>query len=322
MASSSPAGSRQASRSPRVTTAMPSDPFQGAVAAKRPRALDPAPVAASRVMDPAEVAAGLCDVHGLVVRDEAFAAQVADCVDSNAVLLDEVLGRLLAVEALVGQQGADALQLKDYTAQEDARIDNTLRMELGAMQQQLLAHDAELKGKLATEADKVASKLTSFEDVLTRLQLAAIAPTLSPDGSALGGEVRGVEHPSIAALDGVRVAISALEIEARASADRVSGVKASADSTLQKLLSVNGDLDGVKSNIGQLVAAFTAFKAQPAPQDASAFAAGRGVDPMQAGTTWDGVHLGGQPLGPAASSFHMGTPPHHPHEPRDKKFQL
>ena len=103
--------------------------------AKRPRALvDPAPQAAQRQMDAAEVAAGLCDVHGLVIRDEAYAAQLADCVDANAVILTEVLARLTGLEVIVGQQGADAQQLKDYTAQEDARIDAQLRHELGVMQ--------------------------------------------------------------------------------------------------------------------------------------------------------------------------------------------
>ena len=46
-----------------------SDPMAGAdPIAKRPRALDPAPQATSRQMDAAEVAAGLCEVHGLVVH--------------------------------------------------------------------------------------------------------------------------------------------------------------------------------------------------------------------------------------------------------------
>ena len=123
-----------------MSVAQTSDPLQGtAPVAKRPRALDDAPQAATRQMDAAEVAAGLCDVHGLVIRDEAFAAQVADCVDSNAVLLDAVLARLQGLEAVVLQQGADAQQLKDHAAQEDARIDHQLRHELGVMQQQLLA---------------------------------------------------------------------------------------------------------------------------------------------------------------------------------------
>ena len=169
----SPAGSRQPSRSPRISTAQVSDPMAGVdPIAKRPRALDPAPQAASKQMDAREVVSGLCEVHGLVVRDEAFAAQVADCVDANAVILTEVLARLKGLEVLVGQQGADALQLKDYVVQEDARIDTQLRHELGVMTQRLVDHDGELKAKLATEADKVAAKLTAFEDVLTRVQLA------------------------------------------------------------------------------------------------------------------------------------------------------
>ena len=174
-------------------------------------------------MDAAEVAAGLCDVHGLVIRDEAFAAQVADCVDSNAALLDEVLGRLLAIETVVSQQGADAQQLKDYTAQEDARIDTQLRIELGAMQQQLLAHDANLKSTLAEEASRVAAKLTSFEDVLTRLQLAA-TPT-----------VPGVESPSFGALDGIRVAISTVELELRSVNQKLESCAAGVDSNARKV---------------------------------------------------------------------------------------
>ena len=132
--------------------------------AKRPRALDPAPQAAVRQMDAAQVAAGLCDVHGLVIRDEAYAAQLADCIDSNAVILMEVISRMKAVEAMVAQQGADAVQLHDKLVQEDLRIDTQLRGELGVMAQRLLDHDTELKAKLATEASKVADKITAFED--------------------------------------------------------------------------------------------------------------------------------------------------------------
>ena len=278
--------------------------------AKRPRALDPAPQAASRQMDAAEVAAGLCDVHGLVIRDEAYAAQLADFIDSNAVILTEVISRMKAVEAMVAQQGADAMQLHDKLVQEDLRIDTQLRGELGVMAQRLLDHDSELKAKLATEASKVADKVTAFEDALTRFQLGATPGVESHPGSGA----------SIAALDGVRVSISLLEVEARASADRAKALTAGGDSTAQKLMVVHGELEALKVNMGQLAGAFQAQAAQP--HHAGSFAAGRGVDPMQAGTSWDGAQLGGQQSAPAASSFHMGTPPHHPHEQRDRKFQL
>ena len=47
------------------------------------------------------VVAGLCEVHGLVIRDEEFALQVSECADNNALVLSGLMGRLKAVEALV-----------------------------------------------------------------------------------------------------------------------------------------------------------------------------------------------------------------------------
>ena len=276
-----------------MSVAQTSEPMAGLLVdpvPKRPRALDPAPQAASRQMDAAEVAAGLCDVHGLVVRDEAFAAQLADVVDANAVILTEVLVRLKGLEAMVGQQGADALQLKDYTVQEDARIDTQLRHELGVMTQRLVDHDAELKGKLATEADKVAAKLTSFEDVLARFQLAASAAPPQP----------GVEPPGIAALDGLRVAVSAVELEIRSVNQKLDSCAAGVDSNARKVSSVNVGLEGLKTYV---VSAVSAAQAQPA------------ADSFQtsAGDPWG---RGGASAQSAPQAHGIGTPPQerHPHE--------
>ena len=283
--------------------AVASDPMAGVdPIAKRPRALDPAPTAVTAAMDFPGVVSGLCEVHGLVVRDEAYAAHVADCVDANAVILGEIIARMSAVEAKVEEQGSEAQQLKDYVELKD----NQLRTELGNMTQSLVDHNAGLLTKIAEEAGKVAAKLTALEDYVTRVQLAASsAPPTA-----------GAEHPALAALDGIRASIVALETESSASFQKVEGISAGLGNTAQKVLVVGGELEAMKVNLGQLAAA---FQAQPIPQAASSFAGGRGVDPMQAQSPWDRTGDGG-----GAARVEISTPPlqHHPHERGPGRWQL
>ena len=201
-------GSRQPPRSPAAPRqAGVSDPMGGmSPEPKRPHSLADAPQAATRVMTNDQIISGLCEVHGLVVRDEEFSANLFDAVDTNAQVLMSVMNRVQALEAQIVQQDAvsaqltaDTVQLKAYVQEEDARIDGQLRLELSAMSKQLEEHN-----------DQLMAKLAAFE---ASLQLPST------------GQSTGVEPPGLAAVDGLRVSIAALEGAARTSAGKVDGLE-------------------------------------------------------------------------------------------------
>ena len=265
-------------------------------------------------MTPEQTVTGLSEVHGLQIRDQAFAMGIHEAVDANAVLLDDVvaaIGRLQAQMAIVvatsDQTTADVKSLKEYAEQEDARLDTQLRIGLERMGTRLETANTELMVKLAA--------------------LEGIA-TSGGEGGSRGGPGGPTDPPGLDNLAPIQATIQAIEQTLRELVSRVNGIEGAQDNAQAKVMALHGEhehleiflgkenetlkgtlrqeLEAVKSFVQQNLLAATSPMAPPTsatPPQTSTFGASRGPDPWDAGPSpWDS-------RAEQAEQVYMGTPP-------------
>ena len=101
---------------------------------KRPRQRDLSlPTAMTRDVTLPELVAEVAELHHRFGRDESFSTGMHDAVDHNAVLLGEVIGRLVAAENELGTAEGVVLQLGVDATANAAALDAKLRAELDSV---------------------------------------------------------------------------------------------------------------------------------------------------------------------------------------------
>ena len=157
-------------------------------------------------------------------EDKDFAQGIHQAVDDNAVILEQVIARLMTVEQQLyvtipetGQITADVKIIKQYVEQEDARIDKALRLEPNSMTAQLESKNAELMIKLA-----------ALEGIVSQAQLG------------------GGEPPGLAAPVGLKNTVAAMEEQFRITLPKIVGIDETQNNVQRKLLDMACGSDKIK----------------------------------------------------------------------------
>ena len=181
--------------------------------------------------------------HGLVMRDQKFQMGIHEAVDTNAILLDDVvaaLGRLetqmAAVVATSEQTTSDVKNLKGYTEQ-----DTQLRIELDRMGSRLETANTELMDKLAALDGELMAKFAVLEGIATS----------GGKGGSKGSLGGPIEPPGLDGLPPIQAIVQAIEDALRSLVPKVEGLEGAQGNAQAKVVSLLGEHDHFKAFIGK-----------------------------------------------------------------------
>ena len=167
--------------SPRAAPVIPELMAPASPAPKRPRQRDQvvAPATKQDVTLP-QVISEVADLHARFAHDETFVTGMHDAVDRNAVILTDVLMRLVAFEVHGVTSAQVVIQLAHDAKQNDDTLDAQLRAELNSM-------TSHWGNELRKENAKVADSMKILEGIANAAVNAVRAFTASPHPAGSGG---------------------------------------------------------------------------------------------------------------------------------------
>ena len=163
-------------------------------APKRPKQRDQviAPAAAQDV-SLAQVITTVADLHARFARDEVYVTGIYNAVDHNAVILEEMMARLIAVEQKATEVSEATTKLGTDAKENDERLDLQLRAELNAV-----------TSRLGDELRAENIKMAQAYEVLKGVALGAAA-------AAKTAQTKPSDPPGFASLTTVEMNVAQLD---------------------------------------------------------------------------------------------------------------
>ena len=271
-------------------------------AARRPASRSSIPIATSSasIMNNADLSQGFTALSGKFDQECSFTSGLYQTIDANALVLQQVVGRIrdlelgVAAQGVKGEQtGGELANLRITTEEYLKKSEEGQSAALAQLAELDKRTDLQLRTELNSLAAPVDLKLAQINENIEQLKSASgatsgVSASPPPPPPGLAEEVTN----QVALLSG-----------------QVSGLAGGVEM-------VKVRVQQLEANSGEMANAIRAAEARGTAQASSQDP--RGIDPMQQGSAWDGVTLGGQgprgltllPDAPQVPTFNMGTPMH------------